>query len=208
MGNLNICCIFAGGVIENYDFINFPEESFVICADAGYKHALSVGIKPDCLIGDFDTFKGSMPENLEIIKFPPEKDDTDTMLAVKYAIAKGFKDIRIYGALGGRFDHAFANLQTLEYILRNGAEGMLIDEKNTILMQSAGKHRYNRRDGYFSVFAVSERAEGVSISGCKYCLENGCLERNFPLGVSNVITESYAEISVEKGILLICFSKD
>lgn len=205
---MNVCCIFAGGVIENYDFIEIPKESFVICADAGYRHTINMGITPDCIVGDFDTFKGSLPENCEIFRFPPEKDDTDTMLAVKYAVSNGFKNIRIYGATGGRFDHTFANLQTLEYILENGAEGMIIDEKNIILMQSSGKRFYNRRNGYFSVFAISDKAEGVNISGCKYCLENGCLERSFPLGVSNVITESRAEISVEKGILLICFSQD
>ena len=109
------CVIFAGGDFEIADFAERDRGLFAICADGGYRHAESVGLKPDVFIGDFDSFDGLLPENIEVHRSVPEKDDTDTMLAVKYAIENNFNYIIIYGGLGGRFDHTFANIQTLIY---------------------------------------------------------------------------------------------
>ena len=107
--------IFAGGVIRDTGFIRIYSDEKVICADGGLRYAQSIGVTPDILVGDFDSYKGAVPRGPELHVSRPEKDDTDTMLAVKIAIDRGAEKIVLYGALGARFDHTMANIQTLVY---------------------------------------------------------------------------------------------
>ncbi len=197
------CVILAGGEIGS-ELQGIQENDYLICADRGYLAAERAGAEPDMVIGDFDSL-GYVPRcgNLKI--YPSGKDDTDTMLAVKHALSIGADEIHIYGALGGRIDHTLANIQTLAYIAQNGGEGMLIGENERLSLQTAGTvKRYRRRYGwYFSIFAFSERCEGVSLTGTEYPLENALLENSFPLGVSNHITGEYAELSVGRGCIFV-----
>ena len=144
------------------------------------------------------------------MRYPPEKDDTDTMLAVKQALSVGAEEIQIYGGLGGRFDHSIANVQTLRYLSEHGAVGSLCDAQNWMTVQTAGTVRqYPRRDGwYFSLLSLSDTCTGVTITGAKYCLQNGTLHANFPLGISNEIVAEQAEISLQTGTLLVLYTKD
>ena len=107
----------AGRILSGID-----RDSFIICADGGTEYALSEGIIPDLVIGDFDSYKGVLPEDIPRIVLPEEKDDTDTHYCVKYAMEQGYSDITVYGGLGGRFDHSVSNLQTLRYAAENGFE--------------------------------------------------------------------------------------
>ena len=102
MGQYKKCYIFAGSPEAKCSGVEFDSSRYVICADGGYILAKKMGIEPDVIIGDFDTYKSRLPENCEIIRHPEEKDDTDTMLAVKLALNRGFKHIVICGAIGGR----------------------------------------------------------------------------------------------------------
>lgn len=204
------CYIFAGGVIESLGHIDCEavRGGLVICADRGCEYARKLGIVPDVIVGDFDSYSGELPDNAEIIKSVPEKDDTDTMLAVKTAIDRGADRITLYGALGARFDHAFANVQTLIYAHGQGCEMTIADSDNIISVQGAGRRSYPlMKDWYFSVFALSEGAEILSMSGVKYPLENAVLTNGFPLGVSNEITSGEAVIAVRSGLLLVVRSK-
>lgn len=204
------CSIFAGGVIESLDHIDCDRvrSGLVICADRGYEYVKKLGIEPDVIVGDFDSYSGSLPDKAEILRSVPEKDDTDTMLAVKTAIDRGADRITLYGALGARFDHAFANVQTLLYAHEQGCEMTIADSGNIISVQGAGRQSYPlMKDWYFSVFSLSERAEISSISGVKYSLENAVLTRSFPLGVSNEITDSEAVVAVRSGLLLVVRSR-
>lgn len=203
------CYIFAGSPDADCKDVIFDDDRYVICADGGLKLALRLGIEPDVIIGDFDTYKGKLPEKWEIIKYPPEKDDTDTMLAVKLALNRGYKNITICGGLGGRLDHTFANLQTLRYILKHGGIGELVGEGNIATMQGAGVRVYSRLRGYYcSLFSFGDECSGITLTGFKYPLKNGTLKNSFPLGASNEVTGKSGVISVEKGSLLVIFSKD
>lgn len=208
MDNERICVIFSGSPEQGIPCEPVPEAAYILCADSGLRLAERLNRKPDLVLGDFDSL-GSVPEHLPHLTVPAEKDDTDTMLAVRTALAKGFRDIRIYGAFGGRLDHTFANLQTLEYIRKQGADGMLCGVSDSARMLCGGETlKLKARAGWtLSLFAWTEECEGVSISGVHYPLTNGRLERYFPLGVSNEIEGEYAEIFLERGILLAVQSK-
>lgn len=206
------CVVFAGGEIKDLSFIDVSglkkSCNLVICADSGYKYAQQLNIVPDIIVGDFDSYTDSLPENITVYRSPPEKDDTDTMLAVKTAIENGCSDICLYGALGKRFDHAFANIQTLVYAYENGCNMRIIDADNEITVQGAGCKEYNRLDGwYFSIFSLTEKSLIKKYYGVKYPLYDFELEKSFPIGVSNEITENKAVLQIDSGLVLIVRSK-
>ena len=196
------CLIFAGGPENGTPCLPLPQ-GYVICADSGLRLAQRLGITPDLVLGDFDSL-GAVPANLPHMTVPVEKDDTDTVLAARTALEKGFRDIRIYGAFGGRLDHTFANLQTLEFLREAGARGMLTGAHDTAVLIGRGETlRLPRRENRtLSVFAWSEQCSGVTLRGVHYPLENGIL----PLGVSNQITAAEAEIICGEGLLLVISS--
>lgn len=203
------CYIFSGSPDSRCSGITFEKNRYVICADGGYILAKKMNIEPDVIIGDFDTCKIKLPENCEIIKYPQEKDDTDTMLAVKLALDRGYKNIVICGGIGGRLDHTFANIQTLKFIMKHGGNGELAGDGNFVTMQGAGVKVYNKKEGYyFSLFSYTQECTGITATGFKYPLKNGVLKNSFPLGISNEIIGKSGVISLEKGILLVIYSKD
>lgn len=201
------CYIFGGAKIENYGFIKIPNDAFIIAADSGISHLKGFGVEPNIIMGDFDSCEVPTEYNCEIVRFKPEKDDTDLMIAVKKALSLGFDKIFILGATGGRFDHTIAALQTLEYIYEHVSYGALFDENNAVYIQGVGKNRYKAdKNCYFSVLSLTDESV-VSISGTKYELQDSVIARSFPLGVSNEFVKEYAEIELSKGKVLIIYSK-
>ncbi|MCD7890513.1 MAG: thiamine diphosphokinase [Ruminococcus sp.] len=199
--------IFAGGEMRSMDFIRIGTGDLIICADSGYKYARQLRVNPDIIVGDFDSYSGELPENARIFRSVPEKDDTDTLLAVKTAIESGAEKIRIYGALGGRFDHAIANVQTLKYAWEHGCEASLEDESNTVTLQGAGERRYKRRDDrYFSVFSYSGELQIKRLSGVKYTLKDAVISNSFPIGVSNEFVDDEAVLEILRGTALVISS--
>ncbi len=205
---LKLGLIFSGGDVSGMEYI--PQGySVAISADGGYINALKLGVLPNVCMGDFDTLKTTIDPHCEVVKLPPEKDDTDTMVCIKRAISMGCDTIYIYGALGGRFDHAMANVQTLEYMHTHGVDGYLVDVQNVITMQGVGTKTYQHRGDfkYFSILSMAESSV-VSGKGLKYPLENTHLIRSFPLGVSNEILEEVATLTVHSGLVLVMYSRD
>lgn len=201
------CLIVSGG--EYSPIENAGKYDLVIACDRGYENCLKMNIKPDMVIGDFDSYDGTIDKDIQVQRLNPVKDDTDTMSAVKYALEAGYKDIGICCAFGGRFDHSMANIQTAAYILENGGAAAVYGKGTYVYGLKNGKMRIGRRqNSYLSVFAVSDVCSGVSISGTKYELSDAELTNSFPLGVSNEWTKEYAEISVEDGILVIIISEN
>ncbi|HRU97458.1 MAG TPA: thiamine diphosphokinase [Ruminococcus sp.] len=203
------CHIFAGGDLGKIADYWFPNHGgYVICADSGYKHAKKLGLVPDLLVGDFDSYTRKLPKGVEVYRSVPEKDDTDTLMAVKIAIERGYTNIYLYGALGGpRFDHAFANIQTMLYAREHGANLILIGN-GTLLLQGEGEAMYteeSKRWGYkyLSVFAITETVKIKSLRGVKYPLENYEMKSSFPIGVSNEITDGQAFLDIESGLALV-----
>ena len=200
------CWIYCGAPTENFS-IKPPSEALIIAADSGYSVLKRLGIKPDILLGDFDSLTDDIPDNCEIITAPSEKDDTDTMLAVKTALSRGYQDITLVASIGGRLDHTIANIQALAYIADNRSTGRMLGESDTVHFCTAGEYTFPKPDNmYFSVFSYSESST-ISLTGTKYPLDNYCLTNKFPLGVSNEILETDGKLTVNSGQVLVIFSK-
>ena len=200
------CMIISGG-----DFSPIPRpdpDTFVIACDRGYAYAERCGIRPDLLVSDFDSYAGSIDPGVPIHRFRAEKDDTDTMIAIRTAIEQGFTSAELYCALGGRLDHTLANLQSMVFAEKHGLSMRIHGADTEIFSLRNGSLRLPRREGWsLSVFAMEDRCRGVSIRGAKYELERAELSSAFPLGVSNEWAAEEALISVEDGILLIVLSR-
>ena len=197
----NCCAIFSASEIFDYSNISC-KNSFIIVADGGIRHTDRLGITPDIVIGDMDSVdKALIPEGA--ILFPTQKDDTDTLLAIKKCLELGYKDFTIYGGLGGRLDHTVSNIQSLAFLIENGAKGILKDEKHTVLMIKNEEIKITDNYDYISVFAYGTDAYGVTLKGVSYPLDNYALKTSFPLGVSNQKNGEVATIKVENGTLLI-----
>lgn len=197
------CFIFAAGSFFGLRERPLPGD-FVIAADAGYRTCQKVGIVPDLLLGDFDSME--QPDFPNIHRSPVEKDDTDTMLAVKTALEEGCDTIYIYGGTGGkRLDHTLANLQTLLFLRRRGAHGYLYDDDFvwTVIENESLTIQKKVEWGLFSAFCLGDRAEGIYETGFQYFLQNGVLTAELPMGVSNHIMEPTAQIRVEHGALAV-----
>lgn len=202
------CIIFAGGKPEQFVPGNVEtNNAFIIAADKGYKNCKKLGLVPDLTLGDFDSL-GYIPEGTDYLQFPAHKDDTDLMLAVKEAIKRGYSDITILGATGGRMDHMFGNIQALAYIRSRGAWGRIVSAYEEITVLSPGEYTFSYREGFsLSLFSYGDLVEGLTIKGAKYPVTDIKLSGLFPLGVCNEITEDKAVVSFEKGMLLVIRSK-
>lgn len=199
---MKTCYIIAAGECGKIE-IKKGENDFVICADAGYLKALENNITPDLVVGDFDSL-GSVPnfENIEV--HPAEKDETDTFLALNCGIERGYGNFVVFGALGGRLDHTFSNLQLLKYLCEKNVKCTLVSERETVTAIKNSSLFFQKGErGTVSVFSLSDESTGVTERGFKYPLENGVLTSSFPLGESNELLGDGGEISVKNGVLMI-----
>ena len=197
---MNTCIIFGAAEFDRLAEPICPGD-FVIAADGGLRHAQALGLQPDETIGDFDSL-GYVPEHGVV--HPVEKDDTDTMLAVRRGLELGFRRFVIYGGLEGRrLDHTVANFQTLAYLARHGAFGILVGRDYLACVIKDGTLRFPEGcEGDFSLFCLGGDARGVSIRGLYYQAEDITLTSDFPLGVSNHFTGREAAVTVKDGSLL------
>ena len=195
------CVIFCAGQFYGLA-APLQADDFIIAADGGLAHVQKLGITPHGILGDFDSL-GYIPQDSTV--FPVEKDDTDAMLAVRKGLELGFREFYLYGSLDGpRLDHTVANFQTLQCLADRGAVGYLIGKDYIVTVVKDGKLRFPAAcTGIFSVFCMGADAEGVTIRGGKYEVENVRLTAGFPLGVSNHFTGNEVTVSVEKGSLLV-----
>ena len=202
-------CYIIGASQDSLDevIINNNSDNFVIAADGGFDALLKKDVSPDLLLGDFDSIN-KLPKCDNIIKFPVEKDYTDTFLAYKEGDKRGYRNFIIYGGTGGRFDHTLANIQTLANISKNGGRGFLVGNGTVITAISDSFIEFSAEmSGKVGVFAFGDNAFGVDIKGLKYCIKETDISPYFPLGVSNEFVNKSAKISVENGTLIIVWNE-
>ena len=199
------CFIIGAGPFYGLPVAPGPED-VVLAADRGYRHCQTAGITPDLLLGDFDSLGSQRPDNIPTHTFPVEKDDTDTMLALREGLRRGCDTFYLYGATGGaRLDHTLANLQSLAFLLRHGARGYLYDQ-NFVYTAIENETLTLTREvewGIVSLFSMGDRAEHITLEGLQYPLTDGTIDCGFPLGVSNHIVAPTARITVGRGPLLV-----
>lgn len=198
------CLIVAGGDCNERLFKSVSDDCFVIAADSGLLHCQSTNIMPDLVVGDFDSYTDKIPYSCQVIKLPVHKDDTDLHFAARCGIDKGFKDFTIFGGYGSRPDQNFAMISTLLFISRATAgdvKAICKDFEFHVITEST-KIFYKDSAKYLSVFPLDGNADGVTIKGAEYPLEDAVLTSDFPIGVSNCLMCD-TTVSVKKGSLLI-----
>lgn len=204
-------CLIITSYIEGNltDLIDDFDPDFILCADGGYNHAKAAGIKPDLLIGDMDSIDISCDPDAERIVYPAEKDDTDTGICLQTALDRGYRDILIAGGLGGRLDHTFSNIELITGKIGQADSITIKDKSNACTVIRNSSLTLNKGiSKYVSIFSMTEKSTGVSLSGFKYPLDNVELTFGSTLGTSNEITADKAVASVTDGILLIIFSDE
>ncbi len=195
------CIIVGAGDFYGIDHI--PLGALIIAADGGYEHLNSLGLEPAVVLGDFDSSK-SIPRHRNVIRFNPEKDETDMELALSYGMERGCGEFYIYGGTGGRFSHTVANIQCLAKIARQGCLGYLMGKNEFTLVASGRTAEFSRdASGYVSLFALSDEISGVWETGLKYSLEDAVLTNTTSLGASNQFTGSEARITVKTGVFAV-----
>lgn len=196
-------CFIVGAGEASADLVLRPSpDDLLIAADGGFQTMERMGLTPHLVVGDFDSL-GKRPDHPNTVILPTVKDDTDMCAAIRLGRERGYTRFALYGGMGGRLDHTLANLQLLGGLARQGCRGFLVGEGSVVTAVHNGELRFPAHmSGYLSVFCVSGRAEGVTLSGLKYELTDAQLESSFPLGVSNEFTGEPARVAVEEGTLL------
>lgn len=209
--------IVSNGQMFNDDFYIelFKKEKpkFVICADGGANHLKRLGIVPSTIIGDLDSitlndFNFYKSKDIEIIKYPPEKDETDTLLAIQYALSLPINEIVLLGVLGDRIDHSLANVYLMESIVNMGFKVSIINEKNIIYLIDKEIEIKGTKGDIVSLLPHTERVEGITSKGLYYSLKDTDMIKANPFGISNTIIDEWIKISIKSGLLLVILARD
>ena len=180
---------------------------YVIAADRGYDSLMAYGVNPDLVVGDFHSL-GEVPNHPNVIQLPAEKDDTDMVFALRQGLDLGYRRFVMLGGVGGRLEHTLGNLQLLDWLASQGAQGFLAGEKTVATAVRNGTLTFPAAmSGYLSVLCNSGTARGVTLRGLKYPLERYTMTGSFPLGVSNQFLGQPASVSVEDGCLLLLWEE-
>ena len=200
---MDTCWIVGAGLFTKRDFAPKTGD-LIIAADGGLVPLREMGVTPHLLLGDFDSLgpvPGDLPPATERLTFPVEKDDTDTGLALREGLRRGYRRFALYGCGGGRLDHLFANMQSMACAAKQGAFLCLTDPEYDLYCIHNGELVLPPRPAgtLASVLCHGDKAEGVTISGLQYSLKNETLTSDYPVGVSNHYTGETAKVSVENG---------
>ncbi|MCQ2421503.1 MAG: thiamine diphosphokinase [Lachnospiraceae bacterium] len=184
------------------------QPNLIIACDKGYRYAQMLGLKPDIVLGDFDSIdERPTADGFTLLTYPIEKDDTDTMLAIKYALGKGCDQITLLCALGNRLDHTYANIQSMHYAAQHGACCEILSKKEQLRALRPGSYQLKYKpDTSLSLFALTDSCKALTIHGAKYDVERIELKNSFPLGLGNSWLSDTVSITFEEGILLVAES--
>ena len=199
------CVIVGGADISNYDRIiaHIKSDDFVIFCDSGLKHMEKLAVKPSLIVGDFDSHENPKLD-IETIVLPCEKDDTDTVFALKEAVRRGCTDFLLIGVIGARLDHTLGNVYILEYLDELGLKGKIIDDYSEMELVSHEPAYIEDSYAFFSLINITGTAKGVAIENAKYLLNDAEITCGYQYGVSNeVISGQTAKVSVKEGKLLL-----
>ena len=199
------CVIVGGADINNYDFIRekLCVDDFMIFCDSGLKHMENLQVQPSLIVGDFDSHENHHLD-VETIVLPCEKDDTDTVYAVKEALKRGYDNFLLIGVVGARLDHTLGNVSILLYLDSLGKKGCIIDDYSEMEIVSSEPVSLCDDYSFFSLLNISGCAKGITITGAKYPLIDGEITCEYQYGVSNeVLPGQAARLSVNEGRLLL-----
>ena len=210
MMKMKRCLIVTGGTIDiafAKDFLSQRSYDYVIAADAGLE---VLHISPNAVVGDLDTVDKKVLEeyqnqpDIEFEIHKPEKDETDTELALLTAARQGCEAVDILGALGGRMDHAIGNIQLMYQFFCQGMEVNIYDARNRLYLLGGHKvfHREKVYGKYISFLPMTETVEGLTLRGFKYPLQRRTIGLGTSLCISNELKREEGILELERGVLL------
>ena len=199
------CVIVGGADINNYEYIKscLRNDDFIVFCDSGLRHLESLQVTPGLIVGDFDSHDNPHLD-VETIVLPCEKDDTDTVFAVKEALKRGFDDFLLVGVIGARLDHTLGNVSILLMLDKAGKKGKIIDDFSEMEIISNEPAYVDDSFAYFSLLNITGVAKGITIENAKYSLVNAEKTSEYQYGISNeVLQGNKAKVGVKKGELLL-----
>jgi len=199
------CVIVGGADINNYEYIKscLHNDDFIVFCDSGLKHLEALQVKSGLIVGDFDSHDNPHLD-VETIVLPCEKDDTDTVFAVKEAVKRGYNEFLLIGVVGARLDHTLGNVSILLYLDSLGKKGTIIDDYSEMEIVSSEPVYIDDSFAYFSLLNISGIAKGITIENAKYPLNNAEITCEYQYGVSNEVTPGMtAKVTVKEGKLLL-----
>lgn len=207
--------IVCNGSVDDYSYMSryFGGAALVICADGGAAHLRRFGIMPHILLGDFDSISEEdyayfRDHKVEIVTFPVEKDMTDTEIALELAMERGCTSVTIVGGVGTRLDHSLSNIFLLKRMMDRGVAGMIANEYNEITLIK-DRITIEKSTGIkISLLPFSGTAYGVTTKGLYYPLKGATVDVGSTWGVSNEFSGDIAEVTLEKGLLLVIKSRE
>ncbi len=195
-------CFIFGALPTERLVVKPTTDDFIIAADKGFLSLEKLNLTPDLIIGDFDSL-GYEPDFPKKIVLPVKKDLTDTAVAINYALDNGYRNIVVYGAAEGKTDHTLANIALCANASRCGAQIVSFGENTHFTAVTDGSLKFNSATGRVSVFAFGGKAEGVTLSGFEYELNDYNLDEFTPLGVSNRFNGNVSTVAVKNGTLIV-----
>ena len=207
------CLMVTGGPLDlsfGRRFLLGRTYDLVIAVDAGLAACEALGLCPDLLVGDFDTLgrerllEYQERSGVRADVHQPEKDETDTELALLTAARQGCEAVDILGALGGRMDHAIGNIQLMYQFFCQGMEVNIYDARNRLYLLGGHKvfHREEVYGKYISFLPMTETVEGLTLRGFKYPLQRRTIGLGTSLCISNELKREEGILELEKGVLL------
>lgn len=201
-----IAPLYAG---EEAEWLRCGEGDLLLCADGGYDAAMRCGLKPDLVIGDFDSMPEDHVQDCSKMILPVLKDDPDMAVCIEEGRKRGYRKFRMAGCLGGRLDHTVSNLQLLYDCALRGESAWMADHQNRVTILAPGKYVLEPMPGRkLSLLAYTPEVTGVTLTGAFWPLEDATLVSNRPLGVSNEATEAHPHLSFRTGALMLLYSAD
>ena len=202
------CVIVSGAPETDLEYMKeYIDNSYIICADSGYKKCRKLGITPNLIIGDFDS--ADKPDmNCEVIALDVRKDDTDTFSCVKAAVRKGFDELVIIGGIGSRLDHTYSNILCVNYCFENNVKCTLVNSNNMLSIISGNNIIEKNGYKYFSVFPLFGECRGLTIENAEYNLNDVNILPSEQYTQSNEFAGNSVRINIREGKILLILSND
>ena len=201
-----IAPLYAG---EEAEWLRCGEEDLLLCADGGYDAAVRWGLKPDLVIGDFDSMPAAHIRECDTVTLPVRKDDTDMAVCIAEGRKRGYRAFRMAGCIGGRLDHTIANLQLLYDCALRGESAWMADGQNRVTVLTPGEYELAPIPGRkLSLLAYTPEVTGVTLTGASWPLKDATLTSRVPLGVSNEAVAPHPRLSFSTGAVLLLYSAD
>lgn len=207
--------IIASGEINNLEMLKeqIASHDYILCVDGGIRYIYDMDIRIDAIIGDLDSVDDRFSDfiarnNIPIFKFPVEKNETDTELAIEHLMEEKCDYITIMGAIGSRMDHTLANILLLKRLAKKNIYGQIIDDNNIIVLLNGYLEIKRKENYYLSIIPITPSGVLISLKGFYYKVEGGHIEYGSTLGISNKIVDEVGEITIKKGQALIIQARD